>query len=82
MDFLPSPRPSRADFSGPLRNSLCVRSGGWLRRFEDGMLEVASGQDLEDALSDVEASIGDLISAVTSLMLRILKLDHVIMSIA
>ena len=63
MNFLPSPRPSRADFSGPLWNFLCVRSGGWLRRFEDWMLEVATAQDLEETLSNVEASVGDLISA-------------------
>ena len=63
MGFLPSPHPLRADFFGPLRNFLGVRSGGWLRRFEDWMLEVAAAQDLEETLSDVEASVGDLISA-------------------
>ena len=63
MAQLPSPRPSRSDFSGPLRNFLSVRSGGWLRRFEEWMLEVAAAQDLEETLSDVEASVGDLISA-------------------
>ena len=59
MALLPSPRPSRSDFSGPLRNFLGVRSGGWLRRFEDWMLEVAAAQDLEETLSDVEVSVGD-----------------------
>ena len=63
MAHLPSPRPSRSDFSGPLRNFLSVRSGGWLRRFEEWMLEVAAARDLEETLSDVEASVGDLISA-------------------
>ena len=63
MAHFPSPRPSRSDFSGPLRNLLSVRFGGWLRRFEDWMLEVAAAQDLEETLSDVEASVGDLISA-------------------
>ena len=62
MAHFPSPRPLRSDFSGPLRSFLGVRSGGWLRRFEDWMLEVAAAQDLEETLSDVEASVGDLIS--------------------
>jgi len=37
-------------------------AGGWLQWFEDWMLEVAAAQDLEETLSDVEASVGDLIS--------------------
>lgn len=40
-----------------------MRSGGWLKQFEDCMLEVATAQDLEETLSDVEVSIGDLVSA-------------------
>jgi len=39
-----------------------MRSGGWLWRFEDWMLEVAAAQDLEETLSDAKASVGDLIS--------------------
>jgi len=31
--------------------------------FEDWMLEVAAAQHLEETLSDVKASVGDLISA-------------------
>ena len=63
MAFLPSSRPLRADFSGLLWNFLSVRSRGWLWRFEDWMLEVAAAQDLEETLSDVKVSVGDLISA-------------------
>lgn len=62
VDSSPSPRPSRANFFGPLRNLLSVRSGGWLKRFEDCMLEVAATQDLEETLYDMEVCIGELVS--------------------
>lgn len=63
MQWLPLLRPScPASLAGPFRNVLSVRSSGWFRRFEDCVLEIAVVQDLDETLSDMEVSVGDLVS--------------------
>ena len=50
-------------FSGPYNALVGVRSSCWASIFEDCMTAAALAEELSEGLSDVEASVGDLVAA-------------------
>lgn len=53
----------RTLFFGPYRDLVPVRSFQYLDRYRDCMLVAAEAQDLEEKLSDIEASESELVCA-------------------